>query len=223
MTAHPSRRLLFSFSGTCLLTLLLVRHADADALIHYNIQALVHQAETVFSGTCISVHEGNSYSSDLREFGYTEYTFAVEDWVKGEGDGCRLITIRQPRPLPQQSLAGPVSLQPAAGSALLLQAPAYTPGQRYVLFLHAVNQWGLTCPVGSVQGVFEVGNEPDGEPSLVNGLGNVGLFKRTDHLAAAEPDSPTSDEAPSVHSRSRLPASTFLSLIRNLTKQDFNR
>jgi hypothetical protein len=167
----------------CLAFPALLMHAHAGILVHKNVRDLVREADAVFIGSCLAVAPGSEQFADAGILGYTEYRFEVEEWIKGNPVPGRQIIFRQPRALPDRSLQG------LAGSAVRilsysLEVPSYVPGQRYLLFLHPANTWGLRSPVGLLQGAFRVEVEGDGGTSVVNGIENLGLFMDMDHEAA---------------------------------------
>jgi hypothetical protein len=52
----------------------------------------------------------------------------------------------------------------------------YRPGNQMVLFLPAPSRYGFSSPVGLEQGRFRVDHDTAGNETVVNDLGNVGLF-----------------------------------------------
>lgn len=55
----------------------------------------------------------------------------------------------------------------------------YHKGQELILLLRPASEYGLTSPAGLEQGRFQVQTQKDGQRTVVNGRGNLGLF---DHL-----------------------------------------
>jgi len=208
----------------CFLLLILAGAAQAQSLAHKNLEALVREAETIFVGTCISVVEGIDNSYDIGPMGYVEYVFAVEEWAKGGFAGSHTKVIRQPRPLADRSFAGLASFQKLAVSASFAQTPSYTPGQRYALFLYAANEWGLTAPVGSIQGVLTFTKDEEGESCLVNGINNLGLFQNVDlSKAGARTNSMAAAQARTLESNHPVRVASLLSIARDLMNSDINR
>jgi hypothetical protein len=157
-------------SGAALLTsALLCSLLHATVLQHRDLSELAHDAATVFVGSCLSVSPGSARFDGAGELGYIEYTFQVHEWIKGNQRRGMAITFRQPRALP-----GRGRLFVTADEALL-RPPVYAAGQKYLLFLYAPDKWGLTSPVGAVQGSFAVHAFPSGEEVAVNGINNLGL------------------------------------------------
>jgi hypothetical protein len=63
----------------------------------------------------------------------------------------------------------------------LPQSPssAYSRGAELILFMHPVNENGLTSPVGVSQGIFTVTRDQAGKATVMNGAANQGLFGDT--------------------------------------------
>jgi len=173
----PPRGFLFSAAVLMVFQFHSTRAADAGVLVHSNLQDLVQKADTVFVGTCVSVSSGVMRFDDVGELGYTEYTFKVHDWVKGTQEHGDVIAFRQPRPLPERIRRTDLLAGLSISADALLRPARYVTGREYLLFLHPANKWGLTAPVGSLQGAFLVRRGPAGEPEAVNGIDNLGLFK----------------------------------------------
>jgi hypothetical protein len=213
-----------SIAFGCFLLLIPAGTAQAQSLAHRNLEALVREAETIFVGTCISVIEGTDNSHDIGPMGYVEYVFTVEEWAKGVIAGSHTQVIRQPRPLEGGLFAGSAAFQKLALSASFAQVPSYTPGQRYALFLYAANEWGLTAPVGAIQGVFTFTRDEEGESCLVNGINNLGLFQNVDLAkTGARMNSMAGAPARALESNHPVRAASLLSIARDLMKSDNNR
>jgi hypothetical protein len=174
---HPARRILITAAALVVFQLYSPAAADAAILPHSNLQDLVQRATTVFVGTCVSVSPGVTRFDDVGQLGYTEYTFMVHDWIKGTQGQAGVIVFRQPRHLSERIRGADLSLSLRTSGDALLRPAAYVAGNEYLLFLHAANKWGLTAPVGSVQGAFQIRRGPNGELEAVNGIDNLGLFK----------------------------------------------
>lgn len=56
-------------------------------------------------------------------------------------------------------------------------AAGYRKGQELLLLMNRVNQYGLTSPAGMEQGRFRILRDRSGKETVVNGLGNYGLFR----------------------------------------------
>jgi hypothetical protein len=224
MKQNHATRVAAQFALGCLMLLILAGAAQAQALIHKNIEALVREAETILVGTCVSANEGIDTSYDIGPLGYVEYVFSVEEWVKGGVAGSYTKVIRQPRPLADGPFAGLASFQNLAISASFAQTPSYTPGQRYTLFLYTANEWGLTAPVGSIQGVFTFTKDAEGESCLVNGINNLGLFQNVDITRSdAHMNSMASAQARTLESNHPVRVASLLSTARSLMNSDINR
>ena len=151
--------------------------ADAAILPHSNLQDLAQKAETVFVGTCVAISPGVMRFDDVGQLGYTEYTFRVRDWIKGTQGHAGVIVFRQPRPLWERIRRTDLSSGLWISGDSFLRPETYLGGHEYLLFLHPANKWGLTSPVGSVQGTFHIRRRLNGELEAVNGIDNLGLFK----------------------------------------------
>ncbi len=126
---------------------------------------LSRNAELVFVGTCLS-----------REFKagnipFTEYTFKIEDAVKGGLQTGAIFTLRQWG-------AAPAATRPGIPAPRLVGMPVYSPGQSYTLFLGPESQAGLRFPVGGGQGVFRV-TKSYGTSSVKNEVDNRFLYPST--------------------------------------------
>jgi hypothetical protein len=164
---------------------LTANEAEPAVLLHRNLRDLTQAARTIFIGTCASASNGTTHTEDIGIIGYTEYSFEVGELIKGEPSRGTTFVFRQPGTtrvgLPRPAL-------PALGSATahqLMESPSYIVGQKYLIFLHAENAWGLTAPVGLLQGTFRLHSDENGETTAINGIDNLGLFE--DMTTSAEP------------------------------------
>jgi len=172
-----SRTVFFTVAVLTLFRFYMPGAADAAVVLHSNLQDLTQKAGTVFVGTCVSVSRGVVRFDDVGELGYTEYTFTVREWIKGTQKHAGVIAFRQPRLLPERIRRTDLLAALSISADALLRPAGYVAGHEYLLFLHPANKWGLTSPVGSVQGAFDVRRRPSGELEAVNGIDNLGLFK----------------------------------------------
>lgn len=136
--------------------------ADATQILPMTADDLSKNAELVFVGTCLS-----------REFKagnipYTEYTFKIENAVKGNLVAGAAFNLRQ-------FGAAPGTTRPGVPAPRLIGMPVYDPGQSYMVFLGPENQAGLRFPVGGGQGVFRV-TKSGGSTSVKNDLDNRFLY-----------------------------------------------
>jgi hypothetical protein len=134
----------------------------ATQILPMTAEELSKNAELVFVGTCLSreFRPGNIPA--------TEYTFKIENAVKGGLQTGTLITFRQWG-------GAPTATRPDIPAPRLVGMPVYEPGQSYTLFLGAESQAGLRFPVGGGQGVFRV-TKSGGSTSVKNELDNRFLY-----------------------------------------------
>jgi hypothetical protein len=64
-----------------------------------------------------------------------------------------------------------------------IDAAGYRKGQEVLLLMNAVNENGLTSPVGMVQGRFRIVTDSKGKKSALNGQDNFGLFQNVTSTA----------------------------------------
>lgn len=128
-----------------------------------NVAELLRDANRVFSGKCTSVR--TELDTTLNK-PVTIATFSVTKKIKGEmGD---TVVIRQ--------FGGKVK----GGFPLMLSGmPSYKVGEEVILFLHGESRYGLSSPVGLLQGKFLVTKDKKtGRKVAINGLKNANLFER---------------------------------------------
>ena len=129
-----------------------VRPASATSLRPLTPAQVTELAARIVEGRCVSVREVT-----LPGFAYpaTEYVFAVDHVLKGEGlaealgASQRRLVVRQ---------AG--SIQPDGRSLGIPGLPSYSVGKRYRLALNGDSSLGLTSPVGFGQGVMRLPDLP---------------------------------------------------------------
>ncbi|HEY2933172.1 MAG TPA: hypothetical protein VGK99_15635 [Acidobacteriota bacterium] len=162
--------------------------AYATSVRPLELEELVRQSNQIFVGRVVDMHHGTVAGTD---FGYTEYTFAVNDWVKG--GSARTVKVRQ--------LARPF---------LIPGLPAYKKGQDVLLFLHRPSEIGLTSPVGMQQGYYPVIRAANGERVIRAGtmIPSVARLQAQAKGAAQ----PATREIPA----GSLPLADFLALIRQI-------
>ena len=98
--------------------------------------------------------------------------------------------------------------------------PSYKTGQEYVLLLTTESGIGLTAPVGLAQGSFRVVRDSqNGQKSVVNGVGNAGLFSQMDSGKMQSSASLTAAEANLLSRKSgAIGYNSFLSLLEKLAQ-----
>ena len=141
----------------------------ATKMLQRNAEELADLADRIFVGVCISAEEKQMDFPSVGSTGtYTEYTFQVEESIKGVTGGT--VVLRQ--------------LGRARGIGSIVGMPAYDVGKTYLMFLRADSEYGLASPIGLGQGAFEVTTKDSGSQQAINAFGNLGLFHRMDSQSA---------------------------------------
>ena len=157
-------------SGAVLLTsVIIASQLQAGVLQHRDLGELARDAASAFVGTCLSVAPGSARFDGVRKIGYVEYTFRVHRWIKSS---------RGTEWASRSASRGRCRIAEACSSPRTTRCcdrRCTRSGSRYLLFLYPEDRWGLTSPVGAVQGSFVVRRMPDGEEVAVNGIQNLGL------------------------------------------------
>jgi len=151
--------------------------AEPSVLLHRNLRDLTQAARTIFLGTCTSAGNGSIRSKDAGIIRYTEYSFEVDELIKGELSPGAPLVFRQPGTVRAGSTGPALSPLGLVTATQFMDSPSYMVGQKYLIFLHAENTWGLTAPVGLLQGAFRLLPDENGETTAINGIGNLGLFE----------------------------------------------
>ncbi|MBI2822654.1 MAG: hypothetical protein HYX74_10545 [Acidobacteria bacterium] len=132
----------------CLLSLVTLAFLNpqilATSVRALELEDVVGGSYQIFLGRLIAVRQGSIQDFDLT---YTEYTFAVSDWIKGGGN--QTVSVRQ--------------LGRSGGVGLIPGIPSYKKGEEVVLFIHRPSQIGLTSPVGMQQGYYPVERDSGGD------------------------------------------------------------
>lgn len=152
----------------------------ATMVLPQSAETLSQKAELIFVGTCLGrvVKAGPPI--------YTEYSFQIEDAVKGALEPGTTFSLRQWGGTPGQHPAGVKS------APRLIGMPSYVQGERYMLFLGAESQAGLRAPIGLGQGVFRVTTAADGTITVQNEMGNRFLYPAADAATTGKSVRPTS-------------------------------
>lgn len=120
-----------------------------------NLEEITNESDRVFSGICTDIEEIKRDSK--AKLPVIKYTFKITEPIKGLSKK-REITFKQWKPTTREA--------------------GYEIGQKYLLFLNADSELGLTSPVGFLQGRFTVEiDENTNEEVVVNNLGNIGLSR----------------------------------------------
>jgi hypothetical protein len=157
------------------------------------LQELVDQSHQIFVGKVVSIQEGVVPESNLN---YTEYTFAVSDWVKG--GSAKMITVRQ--------------LGRFNGVSQIPGLPKYKKGKETLLFIHRASQIGLTSPVGLHQGHFPIEKSANGERFVLPGRMNSSLLKARLQSGSPAAKSATSEGIP----ENGIRLTEFLTVLRQI-------
>lgn len=124
--------LLFQSSLICYASTI-ERHFVFDT-IPLNLEEIVSASDRIFTGRCISVEEIEK-DKDSRNLPTIKFTFKVTEGIKGTGNK-KEISFKQWKPT--------------------IRNANYQIGKKYVLFLFPDSKFGLTSPVGFLQGQFEI-------------------------------------------------------------------
>lgn len=155
------------------------------------LDELVRGAEQIFWGRVTDIRQGVLPGMGL---GYTEYTLAVNDWIKG-GTGST-VTFRQ--------------LGRAAGPAAVPGMPVYKRGAEVLLFLHGPSRIGLTSPVGMQQGYYPVGKDLSGARYVTLGTMASSVVRFRSQVPGAKSALP--DGTPAA----AMPLDEFVALLRQM-------
>lgn len=131
-----------------------------------NLHRMVASADRIFYGQCVEALDQVDPELGLP---VVVYRFRVESGLKGAEAG-EFVEFRQ--------------LSGAQRQMSIPGMPGYRKGQTALLFLYPDSNWGLTSPVGLLQGIFRPEVLEDGRISLRNGLGNGNLGVDLDVSAA---------------------------------------
>jgi hypothetical protein len=181
--------------------------AFATKLRHRNLKGLVEVAQRVFSGKCVSVSEGVRDLVNGGKLYYTEYTFEVEENLKGDVGSA--VTFRQfgwanPRQVDDSRAIFPG----------MLAMPNYREGENYLLFLIGDSRFGLTSPAGLTQGAFLVEKDPDGLALAANAILNRGLFRDIDSVEMDQLGMTSAEKQLCTFEKGPLPIREFKSVVK---------
>lgn len=111
------------------------RHFIFDT-VPLNLEEITSEASRIFTGICTNVEEIEDDPES--KLPVIKYTFKISEAIKGL-EGKEEITFKQWKPT--------------------IKDAGYETGKKYVLFLYADSERGLTSPVGFLQGQFDVENK----------------------------------------------------------------
>jgi hypothetical protein len=94
----------------------------------------------------------------------------------------------------------------------------YQVGQHVFLFLPTPSQYGLSSPIGMEQGRFRIAHNPAGQATIMNELGNAGLFLNVAQTARNEGQKLTANQLRlAATERGPVQLDEFSSLVKSLT------
>jgi hypothetical protein len=192
----------------------LIVGADAWAfrMVPMNLEEMAAQAQRIVVGVCTAREEGEvPVSPGGPSVGFTQYTFRVTDYLKGNpGPTLTVRQVRLGRRPTSNGLEQPVARNP-------LPLPEYQPGQEVLLFLGDESPLGLTSPVAMEQAVFDV-EMSGGQRMLRHRFANRSLFRNmsASHLAVSKNLSPPEIALFPVKENEPIPYAPFMSLVRKL-------
>jgi len=162
--------------------------AHATSVRPLELEELVKQSHQIFVGRVVDVQQGTLSGTG---FNYIEYTFSVDEWVKG--GSSRTVKVRQ--------LARPM---------VIPGLPSYKKGQDLLLFLHRASEIGLTSPVGMQQGYYPVVRAANGEKTVRVGTMVPSVIRLRSQARGAT--APAANTTPS----DSVPLADFLSIIKQI-------
>jgi len=120
-----------------------------------NLEEITNESNRVFTGLCTDIEEIKK--DPKAKLPVVKYTFKITEAIKGV-NRKKEISFKQWKPTTREA--------------------GYEVGQKYLLFLNADSELGLTSPVGFLQGRFTVEiDENTNEEVVLNNLGNIGLSR----------------------------------------------
>ncbi len=144
-----------------------VGQSKATMVLSVNLEQMTETADRIFLGTVQSVED--AYDSDGRWCQFV--TFSIIETYKGNLSSN--LKIKQVNSKPTDT-----DDETIVRSTMFQGVPQYKVGEEVVVFLHGDSPIGFTSPVGLSQGAFRVVKDDNGGKKLVNGAGNLGLFKK---------------------------------------------
>lgn len=200
------RKILISLLGF----FLLAGTAWSLTVLQLNLEQLTALAEKVFVGKCVSVESRTDSSGRPVQY----VTFEVIEMLKG--DPASKVTFKQlgsSSPEEQDLSTGGIDVQ-----GVFREMPRYEAGEEAVVFLSAESRLGLTAPVGLYQGKFQIETDSSGQKSVVNGIGNRGLFIGWRKSPKFKSMTLTGSEKSLLNTTGGdLPYVEFISLVKKLT------
>ncbi len=180
--------------------------APAFLVQQLNLEQLTVLADKIFIGRCEEVRSGRDQNGRAVD----TVTFKVSETLKGEPS--ERVTFRQ-IVLVSTDRSGKLS-----GTTMFSDLPRYEPEEEVVLFLSAPSEWGLTAPIGLLQGKFVVQKDGQGKKFVTNGVKNRGLLLGLTRSPRLKAQSLTRREKGLLQkSGEKLPLDDFVSLVKKLS------
>lgn len=183
--------------------------SSALSVLQLNLEQLTALADRIFVGKCSSVVD--SYDREGRPIQIV--TYDVEEVLKGSP--ARRITFRQLRPNMEEVMRSDGST--ATVQRVMHDLPSYQPGEEAVVFLSDEGPLGLTAPIGLQQGKFTIRQKSSETKTVVNGIGNRGLFlgwRRSPRFKSMEMTN--AEKMMLSQPAGEMPFSSFTSLVKKL-------
>jgi len=175
---------------------------SATSLQPQNLAQLVNASQQIVVGTVAEVNDGQHGNLP-----YVEVNVAVSETLKGEAGETLVFR--------QLALGkGGAVVDGRRALDLIPGLPAYTAGERVVLFLGPTAASGFRATVGLQQGKFNV--FADG---IENGMGNVGLFHGMSTPKSVSPDDALS--AMLATEQGAVNAGTFVQAVRRAVTENW--
>jgi len=175
----------------------------ATKMLHRNAEELASLAHRVFVGMCVSVEEKEmTFPENGASLIYTEYTFQVEQSIKGPVGGT--VVLRQ--------------LGRARGLGSIIGMPFYESGKKYLLCLREDSEYGLASPIGLGQGAFQIYKDDKGTEQAINAFGNQGLFHRMDAKSFKFSTLSIAEKSLMAATKGPVDFNNYVNLMRKLAK-----
>lgn len=148
----------------CLVVLLIAPTLRAQVLtLPVNLTYLAQRADVIVQGSIVDVRYENH--PEFANIPTIRVTLEVKNMLRGPS--VRTYTFREL----------------LLGIKALNGKQVYRVGQKLMLFLPTPSRYGLSSPVGIEQGRFHITRLPSGEETIMNEIGNSGLFKDVENTA----------------------------------------
>lgn len=142
--------------------------AQATMVLSINLEQMTDIADRIFLGKVDSVED--AFDPEGRWCQYVR--FSINEIYKGDLEVGDVLKIKQVNPKKMKTLDGTI-----IKSSLFSGVPQFKEGEEVIVFLAGESRIGFSSPVGLSQGAFRIVVDEFGTKKVVNGLGNIGLFK----------------------------------------------